>query len=312
MTVAGQWSTDSLPPSLRGEAMRAMLNQVHLPWSLMRRDGDTFDCRLRWQGVGGCTLVECRSAPLAGFRRRREIRGTDAEHMGLLLVLAGSERIRQGEVSVRLRAGDLVLWDSAAPLDFAFDERLHKVTLILPKENVRRAGLIDNLKGTHVFDGRTGLGALLCSQMTALNRLAHQIPANDALLVADLMIDLLGRLLRPGDTPTAGRDLATRVLGHVERHLDDPDLSPSSIARRFGVTPRYLHMAFADSGRTLAAHIRARRLARIGRDLTDPRLDRMTITEIALRWGFNDPAHASRVFHRHFGMPPSRYRNRIH
>jgi AraC-like DNA-binding protein len=74
------------------------------------------------------------------------------------------------------------------------------------------------------------------------------------------------------------------------------------------MTLRHLHMVFAETGGTLGAHIRDRRLARIRRDLADPRLARRSITEIAFRWGFNDAAHASRAFSRAYGMSPSRFR----
>ena len=36
----------------------------------------------------------------------------------------------------------------------------------------------------------------------------------------------------------------------------------------------------------------------------------MAVTEIALRWGFNDSAHFSRVFKAHFGVSPRTVRRR--
>lgn len=308
---AGQWSTDQMPRSLRGEAVRAMLSQVHLPWSLGALGslaGDGVDCDLRWRDVGGCGLIECRTNPMAGYRRQSEISSTDGEYLGLLMVLSGREQIRQGEAAVTLGPGDLVLWDSAAPLDFAFQCRLHKITLLIPKERLRRAAPRLPLSGTIALDGSGGLGALLKSHVVALNRLADQIPAGDAPLASDMVIDLLGRLIAPGAPPRDGGDVMARVLTHIEHHLDDPELSPTSIAAALDVTPRYLHMVFAGSGNTVAAHIRDRRLDRMRRDLGDSRLDRLSITEIALRWGFNDAAHASRAFRQRFGMSPSAFR----
>lgn len=67
-------------------------------------------------------------------------------------------------------------------------------------------------------------------------------------------------------------------------------------------------MVFAASGATLAAHIRARRLARMRRDLADPRFARLSVTEIALRWSFNDSVHASRSFRAACGVTPSAFR----
>ncbi|MEO1199667.1 MAG: helix-turn-helix domain-containing protein [Pseudomonadota bacterium] len=305
---SGSWSTDTVPSALRDDAVRAMLSQVHLPWSLHKRVHDQPSCRLRWQGIGGCTLIECQSTPLSGYRRQAEITGTDDEHVGLLLVLSGRERIRQGEASVALEPGDMVLWDSTEPLDFAFDRLLHKVTLLVPKERLRRTGLVDPVSGTHVLDGRTGLGALVGSHLTTMSRFGTGLAPGDGLLASDLLIDLLGRLLAPAKARDVAGDIVSRALAYVARHLDDPDLSPSRIGHALGVTPRYLHMAFADTGDTLSVHIRSQRLDRIRRDLADPHLSGVSITNIVLRWGFNDAAHASRAFRQRFGMAPSHYR----
>ena len=310
--VAGYWSTHSLPVSVRAEAARAMLSQVHLPWSLKLGDRDPYACRMDWQDLGGCTLIECRSGPLSGYRDTAEIRRTDGEYVGLLLVLSGRERVRQGELAVALGAGDMLLWDAAAPLGFEVVDPLHKITLLIPRDRLSRAVSADGYSGARRLDGRAGLGALVAGHVTALGRLGHGIPASDAPLAADLVVDLLGRLVTPApDQPAAsGRrgDLVARVLSHIESRLDDPGLSPSGIAAEFGVTPRYLHMVFAGEGETLAAHIRSRRLARIRSDLADPRLDHLSITDIVYRWGFGDSAHASRVFRKACGMSPSQYR----
>ena len=67
-------------------------------------------------------------------------------------------------------------------------------------------------------------------------------------------------------------------------------------------------MLFSATGATLSAHIRARRLAAMRRDLADPRLSDRSITEIALNWGFSDSAHASRAFSAAFGQSPSLFR----
>src|SRR5690606_39088711 len=116
------------------------------------------------------------------------------------------------------------------------------------------------------------------------------------------------RLLAPAGAPRHAAGLIERICERVEARLDDPALTPTTLAAELGLTPRYLHMAFAATGGTIGAHIRARRLERIRRDLADPRVAHLSITDIALGWGFNDAAHASRAFHRAYRMPPSRFR----
>jgi AraC-like DNA-binding protein len=54
--------------------------------------------------------------------------------------------------------------------------------------------------------------------------------------------------------------------------------------------------------------IRTRRLERCRADLRNPALSDLTVTSIALRRGFTDPAHFSRLFRAAFGTTPSQYR----
>lgn len=306
--AAGSWSTDNLPAAVRAEAACTMLSEVHLPWSLDPRDRQSFGCRLAWGDMGACTLIECHTRPIAGSRGRAEIHGTEGEYFGLLLVLSGRERVRQGETAVSLGAGDLVLWDGAAPLDFEVAAPLHKLTLLIPRSRLGQAVSGRRLAGARALDGRSAISGLVAGHLTTLGRVGHRMAPADAPFAADLVVDLLGRLLVPATGNRRQRDLPARVLKYVESRFDAPGLTPSTIAAAFGVTPRYLHMLFAGSGTTVAAHIRNRRLARIRRDLADPRLMRRSITEIVLRWGFNDAAHASRAFRRAYGISPSDWR----
>ena len=305
---AGTWRSADVPLALRAQAAREMLSAVHLPWSLSLPDRARYDCRLNWHDLAGCALVECRSAPLAGQRDHAEIRRTEGDHVGMLLVMAGEERVRQGDVVAHLGPGDMLLWDAAHPIRFEVAGQLHKVTLLVPRERLGRAMSRGAPRVAVRLERRGGLGALAAAHLASLARIAHDIPAGHAPLAADILVDLLGRMLDPVTATAAASDLVSRILAHVEAHLDEPDLTPSRIARRFDISPRYLHMQFSATGRTLSAHIRARRLAAMRKDLGDPRMASRSITEIALRWGFGDSAHASRAFSTAFGVSPSRYR----
>lgn len=308
---SGDWSARSVPPAVRAEATRAVLSAVHLPWQLRLRDREDYGCRLAWTGLGSATLIECRSSPLAGRRGPVEIRRTVGDHVGLLFVIEGRERVRQGEVSADLASGGMLLWDGTRPIEFEVLEPLHKVTLLVPRDRLERSAPSGVLPGATPIDGRAGLGGLVAGHLAGLARLARGIPAADAPLAADMVVDLLARLLSPRDAAPPAGDLVSRILARVEARLDDPDLTPKALAAEFGMTARYLHMAFAATGGTLAAHIRARRLDRIRRDLADPRMAHLSVTEIAFRWGFNDASHASRAFSAAFGLPPGRYRAEV-
>lgn len=108
---------------------------------------------------------------------------------------------------------------------------------------------------------------------------------------------------------SAGRNaIALRAQQAIELLLSDPGLSPALIARRIGVSLRYLQQIFAGSGEHPNQYIRRRRLERTHADLRDPLYAGQSIAEISQRWGFLDQAYFSRVFKEHFGLSPSAHR----
>ena len=133
-----------------------------------------------------------------------------------------------------------------------------------------------------------------------------------ALPLSTIAFDLLALALAE-DLPaaTAPRFATMRVAWAKAQAMDnlhDPDLSPQAVAERQGVSPRLLQRLFAAEGESLAGFILEQRLQRCRDALRHPAQAHRSITEIALAWGFNDPAHFSRVFRRRFGLTPRDWR----
>ncbi len=103
-------------------------------------------------------------------------------------------------------------------------------------------------------------------------------------------------------------DRNARVRLHIEQNLRDPELCPSAIAAGLRLSPRYLRAIFAASKETVSAYVLRRRLEECARELLNPRLQRLSITDIAFGWGFNSGPHFARSFREHFGMTPRDYR----
>jgi AraC-like DNA-binding protein len=93
----------------------------------------------------------------------------------------------------------------------------------------------------------------------------------------------------------------------MEKRLGDSELSPNMLAQMHHISTRYLHSVFSERGTTVGAWIRSRRLAQSRSELANSSSDR-TITEISMRWGFNDAAHFSRSFRSAYGVSPLKFR----
>jgi AraC-like DNA-binding protein len=92
----------------------------------------------------------------------------------------------------------------------------------------------------------------------------------------------------------------------ADSRLDQPELSPSLLARELNVSVRTLHRAFAATGESVTAHIRHRRLDEARLALTASSAQ-PSISELAAHWQFADSSHFTRAFKQRFGRTPTDY-----
>jgi AraC-like DNA-binding protein len=88
-------------------------------------------------------------------------------------------------------------------------------------------------------------------------------------------------------------------------------LSPKTIANRYGVTARYVHLLFQETGKTFCEFVEQERLNRAQALLIDPAYSAMPISEIASQVGFAEPSTFHRAFRRRFGDTPGRLRRAV-
>ncbi|MBN8999165.1 MAG: helix-turn-helix domain-containing protein, partial [Rhizobiales bacterium] len=104
-----------------------------------------------------------------------------------------------------------------------------------------------------------------------------------------------------------------RIKAHVLARLDDPELSPRSVAEALNLSLRRIYELFEAEEQPLARFIQMQRLDRIRRALADPLQRGVPVTTLALDGGFKDFSHFSRAFRKQYGVAPGQYRNeRIH
>lgn len=98
------------------------------------------------------------------------------------------------------------------------------------------------------------------------------------------------------------------MLVHIETHLNDPLLTPAAVAAAMGISLRHAHGVFNAEGRTLARHIRDRRIAVVAAALRDA-TGRETLGHVARRHGFTTTDVMTRAFKAVHGLTPSEYRD---
>jgi AraC-like DNA-binding protein len=163
--------------------------------------------------------------------------------------------------------------------------------------------------------GSDGVGALLMRFLTGLVSEAAQLRPPDSARLGNVLVELLSATLaRQLDADaslppeTGRRTLLMRVRAYIHERLDDPDLSPDTIAAAHHLSTRSLHRLFQDEEQSVSAWIRSQRLSRCRDDLADSSLRDRPIHAIAARWCLPNTAHFSRAFRAAYGLSPREYR----
>ena len=155
--------------------------------------------------------------------------------------------------------------------------------------------------------------AYLFSTLLTIARSVDRLNDGDQVYARRTLIGFVHHLVEGERAPRASEASLPehRIRAFIDAHLADPELSPAQIAAACGISLRRLHRAFADTSWSVCGWIRHRRLEQCRQALLDPTQDRLSITQIAFRWGFNDAAHFSRSFRDAYEQTPRDARRRL-
>ena len=132
-------------------------------------------------------------------------------------------------------------------------------------------------------------------------------------LVADALLRYLVAALAvtgtPGDvcgTAAAHRHIAAAAEAFLQEHFREP-LTAADVAAAVGTSQSHLHRVFrAETGATLVNRVHRLRLEAAAQRLRETD---QTVLAITHEVGFASQAHLTRLFTRHYGCSPSRYRD---
>ncbi|MGH4026949.1 MAG: helix-turn-helix domain-containing protein [Pseudonocardiaceae bacterium] len=289
-----------------------------VPFTIRSDHEADFRAEVRAVHLGAVRAAMLKQPSMQGLRTPKLIRQSDPEFYQFAINVQGDVQMSHDRSTVALTSGDLVLIDSSRPFHCVADggtQRCVGLTLAfprtllpLPESKVRQLLLVR-------MSGQEGIGRLLSSYLVELTRSGDKWRPADAARLATITLDLLTAMLaqrlEAGDLqPGESRQRAVLVQIHsfIQQHLHDPHLAPGMIAAAHGISVRSLHRIFRDGNATVTGWIRACRLERCRRDLTDPHFRTRPVHAIAARWGLPDAAHFSRSFRTAYGLSPQAYR----
>lgn len=308
-------NTADVPPADRHEYWADASSRMFVPMEVTTMPGQPFRGWMRGTSMAAVQFCELVTSAHGVARTRRLVNDTDGRYFKLQLVVDGGIVIAQDGRETEIGAGDFTIVDCTRPYALTANRAMHLLVCMLPHDAVAIGPeRMSRITATSV-PGDHGVGWLLAPFLDRLSRIAQaggvtaevERAAQSAVsLVENLCMTRLQE--RDGVDASARDELARRIRGFIDEHLGDPHLTPDRIAAEHYVSRRYLYKLFEADGVSVSRWIRTRRLECCRADLRNPALSDLTVTSIALRRGFTDPAHFSRLFRAAFGTTPSQYR----
>ena len=257
--------------------------------------------------VGGLRMLEV-CAPVVPAD------GVTTPHFFLILQLEGHSWHRQEDREAALAPGDFALCVAPRPYEMNHSPPGRFLKIAIPDDLMRRhLTSPDDVVAVRVA-GTRGMPAVLSGFIR--NFWAARHDSRDPAVARRMSYTLLDLIAAAyAVTPHARQDCSTlvaahrtRILGYIEAHLRDPNLSPTTVAQACKITARYLHHLFTSESETVTQYIQRRRLEECARALIAAPVRARLVTEIAFDYGFNSLTHFGRVFRNQFGLTPSEYR----
>lgn len=264
----------------------------------------------RARDIGDLLITDWRCPELEGVRGKA-MAAQEAESLVLFMVTTGRQIVQTPDETVVLRPGALLLMSTRATGSFVIPGKVRKRTVRVP------------LTALAPYDTGSGVPDFLCLDTSAnpLARLTQdflsgvdaqlgQMSSLDVEGARNALLVLIAGMIRSSHAPDVSETdflpfLRQELENWIAAHLTEGAIRVRDLAVAHNVAPRTVHRAFASTGDTMRAVVRAHRLAAARNDLVHTAA---SVAAIAHRWGFCDASHLGREFRREFSMSPGDYR----
>jgi AraC family transcriptional activator of tynA and feaB len=263
-------------------------------------------------------LAETNAAELVSFAQEivrgwEEIHRRADEFYFVNLQLQGVCKVEQDGRRIEVRPGSFYLVDTTRPYRLNFAEDFRTLSFRIPQHQLA-ARLRQPRRATAVAVSEgSSLGSLAVAQMQGLMQCAPQLGPEAAMRLSATLAELIA-LAVTGSMPSDAqarqevrRVFRESIVHHVESHAADPAISVESVARRFRVSPRYVHGVFAEQALSFAQLVLERRLSAAAGALDG---STASVASVAAACGFGDVSYFGRAFRRRFDCSPTEWRQR--
>ena len=252
-------------------------------------------------------------------RSPRQARDNHRDDILILLPISKPLRLSQCRRDSVVEPGSLCLMSTGLPFELQGGEPptygYSEMFVRIPASLLRKKSPLVDMYYAVPIDADHGVCKIVKRLVESIFDEHEGLSSTERMTFGDLLLDALSMISARGSQTSSEaalfsehRNLNSAVLSRaqsfIDSNLSNPDLSMRMIAAHCNVSERRLYAVFASSGTTVGAYQRDSRLQRCRAELNDSRLSDYSIFEIAMRWGYSNPASFSRAYRTKFGCSP--------
>lgn len=289
------------------------VHSAHLAWQFDPLSTSDVSGQVATRTIGPVRVswLDLMTGP-SGWRGRRtfsDIRSVPEPYLIFCMPICNSIYWTSETGNFDIREFTCGIWDSTQLLEFELKPgRYEQISVLVPQRLLRMP--LGNASSLHCSSVEKDnlLSELAFQHMSTLTKFLDAELRPYELALSNVTISMFDSLIASLRlAPRAPQRLLEEIKNYIECYITDYDLSPSTIAAAFEISPRYLHKLFENEKVSVSQWIIDRRLTRSANDLLN---EKISVTETAFKWGFNSVGHYSRVFKNKFGVTPSIYRSK--
>jgi AraC-like DNA-binding protein len=276
---------------------------------------DSFEGYVRNKPFADLEFIDMSCDRHAAYRGESKIGKDERPDYLMTLQLSGEFHLTQDGRTAVLKPGQFAFYDSTRPAAVVSSNDYHSLCIKFPQRLVGTSNeALRELTATSI-DANSGLAPSVWALLSTLNKTVDSVANINRYstvtgvmnLVSSMLIGQAGAHLQPRQ-PEARESLLRQIHEYIDDHLGEHDLGPQEIAGAHFISVRHLHNLFQDTGITVSAWIRDRRVDRCCNDLADPLLAHLPAAAIARRRGFKGASHFGQIFKSAMGMTPADFR----
>ena len=304
------WSTDAAGARERYSYWREAVCRAVFNISIEALP-EPFSARITSRSCGPLRFSTSESTGYELIRSRRDIANAPSDHYTIFLQLSGRTITIQGDETLAVHGGDIVVFDGRQPFRAVFSDAARRATAVVPRAMIeRRAPWLRHCRPRRLAADSKFID-LTWHHMLQLSDERLTLNESATSLLADNLCNLVALASAADIAPNRlqGELQIEALLAFCRQNLHDAELSPQRVADQLGISIRTLHSRFRKIDQTFGRWLLDNRLEACRAALRDDNQRPLKISDVAYRWGFNDLSYFNKTFRARFDMSPREWRN---